>query len=134
MVPPPGSGPQHLWWRSTTWHTTPRDHQRACASRTSRTREAIAGEHARSCRFTRSRGPDGGLVIMASVSAVLTWILWGYALLALVIIGSAAFVAVFVPDGSQRRDAYKVLKLMLGALTTGGFLALLVKLHEAGLL
>jgi hypothetical protein len=72
---------------------------------------------------------------MANVSVVITWILWCYAVLALAIIGSAAFVAVFVPDSSQRRDAYKVFKLMLGALTgTGGLLALLVKLHESGLL
>jgi hypothetical protein len=74
-------------------------------------------------------------MIMANVSVVLVWILWCYAVLALIIIGSAAFVAVFISDGSQRRDAYKVLKLMLGALTgTGGLLALLVKLYEAGLL
>jgi hypothetical protein len=66
---------------------------------------------------------------------MLVWIVGCYAVLALAIIGSAAFVAVFVPDDNQRRDAYKVLKLMLGAITgTGGLLALVVKLHEAGLL
>ncbi|MDQ2789280.1 MAG: hypothetical protein M3Y73_06080 [Actinomycetota bacterium] len=72
---------------------------------------------------------------MANLSVVLAWIVGCYAVLALAIIGSAAFVAVFVPNDGQRGDAYKVLKLMLGALTgTSGLLALLVKLHEAGLL
>jgi hypothetical protein len=78
---------------------------------------------------------SGTPVITTNVSAVLVWIVGCYAVLALAIIGSAAFVAVFVPNDSQRRDAYKVLKLMLGAITgTGGLLALVVKLHEAGLL
>jgi hypothetical protein len=78
--------------------------------------------------------PGGRLVIMTNVS-VLVWIVGCYAGLALAIIGSAAFVAVFVPDDGQRHDAYNVLKLMLGALTgAGGLLTLLVKLHDAGLL
>jgi hypothetical protein len=72
---------------------------------------------------------------MTNVSVVLIWIIGSYAVLALGIIASAAYVAVFVPDHKQRQDACKVLKLMLGAITgTGGLLVLLVKLHEAGLL
>ncbi|MGH3548152.1 MAG: hypothetical protein ACRDQU_08560 [Pseudonocardiaceae bacterium] len=72
---------------------------------------------------------------MSNVSPLLTWIIGCYAVLALTIIASAAFVAIFVQSPSQRQDAYKVLKLTLGAFTgTGGLLAFLVKLYEAGLL
>jgi hypothetical protein len=72
---------------------------------------------------------------MIAVSVILIWIIGCYAVLAMGIIGSAAYVAVFVHDHRQRQDAYKVLKLVLGAITgTSGLLVLLVKLHEAGLL
>lgn len=66
---------------------------------------------------------------------MLEWILGCYAVLSLVIIWRAAVVAITVPDAERRRDAYKVLKLMMGALTgTGGLIALLVKLHDLGVL
>jgi hypothetical protein len=88
----------------------------------------ITGEPTRPCGYIRSYG-SGRLVIM-NAPTVLIWSIGCYALLALAIIGWAAYVAVFVHDPRQRQDAYKVLKLMLGAITgTGGLFVLLMKLR-----
>ncbi|MBN6039985.1 hypothetical protein [Amycolatopsis sp. 195334CR] len=66
---------------------------------------------------------------------MLQWVATGYGVLVAVLIAAAAGVALFVPDTSQREMGFKVLKLMLGTATgAGGTLALLVRVHEIGLL
>lgn len=64
-----------------------------------------------------------------------TWLLGLFAGVAILIIICAAFVALFVRDENQRHDGYRVLALVFGAVTgSAGLAALLLKLHEAGLL
>ncbi|VVJ22605.1 Uncharacterised protein [Amycolatopsis camponoti] len=69
---------------------------------------------------------------------MLAWILGGYAVLFLLLLGCAGYVAVFVDDPDQRADAYKVLKLLtgivLGSGGAGGLVGLLLKLHEMGVI
>lgn len=63
------------------------------------------------------------------------WFIGGFAALVLVLIGAAAFVALWCPDPKRRQDAYRVLKLILATATsTGGAAALALRLHEFGLL
>ena len=67
---------------------------------------------------------------------MLTWIVSCCAVLFMVLVGSAGYVAVFVRDAAQRADAYKVLKLLVGIVVgtggTGGALSLVAKLHDLG--
>jgi hypothetical protein len=69
---------------------------------------------------------------------VLAWILGGYAVLFLLLLGCAGSVAVFVDDPGRRADAYKVLKLLTGIVLgtggAGGFVGVLIKLHEMGVI
>jgi hypothetical protein len=66
---------------------------------------------------------------------VWNWLIGSYATVGLVLFGCAGYVAVWVKDRLQRADAYRVLKLVIGALTgTGGLIALVLRLHETGLL
>jgi hypothetical protein len=63
------------------------------------------------------------------------WFLGGYAVFVAVLIGAAAFVALFGNDEGHRAAGYKVLKLIWGTATgAGGVVALALKLHQAGLL
>jgi hypothetical protein len=63
------------------------------------------------------------------------WILGGYAVFVAVLIGAAVFVALFGKDESHRSAGYKVLKLIwFGVTGPGGVAALILKLHEIGLL
>lgn len=60
-------------------------------------------------------------------------IAWGVFVLAAV--AAATMVALFQTDGQHRKDALAVLRTLLSAGTAaGGAGALLIKLHEAGLL
>ncbi|WIX91322.1 hypothetical protein [Amycolatopsis sp. DG1A-15b] len=69
---------------------------------------------------------------------MLAWILGGYAVLFLLLLGCAGFVAVLVNDPDRRADAYKVLRLLtgivLGSGGAGGLVGLLIKLHELGVI
>ncbi|AHH98582.1 hypothetical protein [Kutzneria albida] len=59
----------------------------------------------------------------------------GTAALLTLLIGFSGFVAVWVADPRKRADAYRVLKLVLTAVTgAGGVTAVIVRLHEAGVL
>lgn len=63
------------------------------------------------------------------------WLIVSYAAVALALLCSAGVVAVWVPNVQQRADAYRVLKLVVGAVTgTGGVIALTLRLQEVGLL
>ncbi len=63
------------------------------------------------------------------------WLIGSYAAVVLALLCCAGLVAVWVPNAQQRADAYRVLKLVVGAATgTGGVIALTLRLHEAGLL
>jgi hypothetical protein len=63
------------------------------------------------------------------------WLIGGYALLVLCLMGFAGFVAVWVRDTRQRADAYRVLKLVIGAVAgSGGLLVVILKLAELGVL
>jgi hypothetical protein len=44
---------------------------------------------------------------------VFTWIIACWAVLSMILLGSACFTALFVRDPGRRADAYKVLKLLL---------------------
>ncbi|ACU37165.1 hypothetical protein Amir_3258 [Actinosynnema mirum DSM 43827] len=61
------------------------------------------------------------------------WIIAGYAGIVLFIAGAAAFVAIFHRNKARRDDAFKVLKLVLGATGVGAVVMFAVRLHEAGL-
>ena len=64
-----------------------------------------------------------------------TWLLGLFACAVMLIIVCAAYVALFVKDEKQRRDGYRVLALVFGAVTGGtGLVALLLKLHQTGLI
>lgn len=77
--------------------------------------------------FDRSVGLKG--------SPMWAWLMGGYAVLLFVLIGTASYVALFVPDAARRADAYRVLKLVLAAATgASGVLAGIVKLRQTGLL
>lgn len=66
---------------------------------------------------------------------MLAWILGGYAVMFLLLLGCAGFVAVLVDDADRRGDAYKVLKLLTSIVFgSGGLVALLIKLHEMGVI
>jgi hypothetical protein len=59
------------------------------------------------------------------------WLLGAYAVAVLLILVTAAFVALVVRDPQHRADGYKVLKLTLGAVTgTAGVLVLLVQFAQ----
>lgn len=63
------------------------------------------------------------------------WLIGSYAAVVLALLCCAGLVAVWVPNAQQRADAYRVLKLVIGAVTgTGGAIALTLPLHKAGLL
>ena len=62
-----------------------------------------------------------------------TWLIASYLTLLLVLIGCSGFVAVFLDDDKRRRQAFKVLRLLLATCT--GFLALTAfRLLQAGFL
>jgi hypothetical protein len=64
-----------------------------------------------------------------------TWLLGLFACAIMLIIVCASYVALFVPDEKQRRDGYRVLALVFSVVTGGtGLAALLLKLHDAGLI
>ncbi|MGA6165994.1 hypothetical protein [Amycolatopsis magusensis] len=66
---------------------------------------------------------------------MLQWVATGYGVLVAVLITAAAGVALFVSDTSRREMGFKVLKLVLGTATgAGGILALVVRVHEIGLM
>ena len=63
------------------------------------------------------------------------WLIGGYAAVLLVLTGFAGFVASSVDNARTRADAYKVLKLVLTAVTgASGLLAAALTLQQAGLL
>lgn len=63
------------------------------------------------------------------------WLIGSYAAVMLALLACAGFVAVWMQNAQQRADAYRVLKLVVGAVTgTGGVVALALRLHDAGLL
>jgi hypothetical protein len=66
--------------------------------------------------------------------AVLGWLAWAYAVVELLLIAASGYAALAVRNTGRRRDAYKVLRLMLTAGAASGLAGLLVKLHELGLL
>jgi hypothetical protein len=62
------------------------------------------------------------------------WLLGGFASAITIILVCAAYVALFVPDPERRHDGYRVLALVLSASAgSTGLLALVLRLHEAGL-
>jgi hypothetical protein len=62
------------------------------------------------------------------------WLIVGYALLVLALIGCAGFTALFVSEQERRQTAYDVLKLVLTSATGGaGVVAVALKLHQVGL-
>ncbi|SER08505.1 hypothetical protein [Lentzea albida] len=62
------------------------------------------------------------------------WLVGGYTGVLVALTGFAGFVASGVDCSKKRADAYKVLKLVLMSVTgAGGVFAVLVRLHEAGL-
>ncbi|MGH3622302.1 MAG: hypothetical protein ACRDQ5_10995 [Sciscionella sp.] len=66
---------------------------------------------------------------------MLIWLFVAYATVALALIARAGLAAIQAPDSEQRKDAYRVLKLILGTASgAGGEVAVLVRLHELGLL
>lgn len=63
------------------------------------------------------------------------WLIGSYAAVVLALLGCAGLVAVWMQNAQQRADAYRVLKLVVGAVTgTSGVIALTFRLHEMGLL
>lgn len=61
------------------------------------------------------------------------WLLAGYVMLVLTLIGCAGFVALFVADEKRRTMAYDVLRLLLKTATgSAGVIAVVLKLHQAG--
>jgi hypothetical protein len=60
-------------------------------------------------------------------------LLLGYATLIATLIAYAAHVALSNKDRQRRADAFRVLRLLSGITTgAGGILAVLIKLHESG--
>ncbi|KOV87577.1 hypothetical protein [Nocardia sp. NRRL S-836] len=63
------------------------------------------------------------------------WLIGGYAVVLALLIGFAGFVASWVDDEKKRADAFKVVKLLVVAVTgSGGLFAAAMALHQAGLL
>ncbi|GHH59674.1 hypothetical protein [Lentzea cavernae] len=63
------------------------------------------------------------------------WLIGGYAVVFAMLIAFTGFVASFVECAKKRADAYKVLRLVLTAVTgTTGLFAVGMALHQAGLL
>jgi hypothetical protein len=62
------------------------------------------------------------------------WFLIGYGVLVATLTIYAAHVAISCRDAKRRADAYRVLKLFWSATGGVGVVALLMRLHEAGLL
>lgn len=63
------------------------------------------------------------------------WLIGGYAVVLALLTGFAGFVATWVDDKQKRADAFKVLKATLVAVTgAGGVFAVVLRLHQAGLL
>jgi len=59
----------------------------------------------------------------------------GYATFVAVLIGYAAHVALSNKDRQRRADAFRVLKLVWGTTTgAGGVIAVMIRLHDAGML
>lgn len=63
------------------------------------------------------------------------WLALGYAMVTILLCQTAGIVAVFYKDPKQRTDAFRVFKLLWTTTTgTSGVVAIVLKLHEAGLL
>jgi hypothetical protein len=64
-----------------------------------------------------------------------TWLILGYALVLLALIGAAGGVALFVTDHRHGARAHKILKTLLAALAgSAGLFTIVLRLHQAGLL
>lgn len=62
------------------------------------------------------------------------WFIGIYVALMLVLIAASGGIALCVHDSDRRKDAYKVLRLLLLSGATSGLLGVLIKLHELGVL
>jgi hypothetical protein len=63
------------------------------------------------------------------------WIVVGYVVFAFLLVGSAAWTAMWHPQPARRRDAFKVYKLALALLTsTSGIVGLVFVVHRIGLI
>jgi hypothetical protein len=65
---------------------------------------------------------------------VLGWLAWAYTIIELLLIAASGYFTLTKPSPGQRKDAYKVLRLMLSAGAASGLADLLIKLHELGIL
>jgi hypothetical protein len=62
------------------------------------------------------------------------WLVGTYILVMLLVITFSASMALLNKDAARRKDAYKVLRLLVTTGAASGLISLLVKLHEIGLL
>jgi hypothetical protein len=63
------------------------------------------------------------------------WMIGGYAIVLVALTGCAGYVALFVTNQRRGERAYRILKMLLTAVTSsGGLVAVLVRLHQVGLL
>lgn len=62
---------------------------------------------------------------------MILWLIGLYLSLLLVLIGCAGFVALFVAEDKRRRQAFKVLRLLIGA-STGVVAVTALRLYQAG--
>ena len=65
---------------------------------------------------------------------MLVWLVGVYVIVELLLIAASGYVALAMPDSSRRKDAYKVLRLLLSAGAIGGLAGMIIRLHELGLL
>lgn len=63
---------------------------------------------------------------------MIVWLVGFYLALLLILIGMAGFVVLFVAEEGRRRQAFKVLRLLLA--TSTGVVAVAVPLYQAGLM
>ncbi|WP_033289075.1 hypothetical protein [Amycolatopsis jejuensis] len=61
------------------------------------------------------------------------WMVAPFLGLFFVLVGRAGLAALFQNSSARRRDAYRVLKLLIGVVSASG-IAILTSLHEAGVI
>ncbi len=66
---------------------------------------------------------------------MVTWLMAAYAAVVVVLLATSGGVALFVSDTVRADRAYRLVKLLLAAVTSGtGLVACLIQLHQDGLL
>jgi hypothetical protein len=66
---------------------------------------------------------------------VIDWVIGIYAAIMLALIALSGCIALCMRESDRRKDAYRVLRLLiLSGAASGGLLGVLIKLHELGLL